>query len=137
MLAGSIANSKLANSSISINGTSVSLGGSFTTASITAGTAGQSSASTGAATIAIPYVTVNKYGIVTGYGTHTHTIDDLPNSALQYSSITIGSTSISLGGTSTTLAGLTKVTSTTYSAGGKLEDGTTESTITYDATNHA
>lgn len=137
MLAGSIANNKLANSSITINGSSVSLGGSFNTASITAGTAGQSSASTGAATIAIPYVTVNKYGIVTGYGTHTHTIDDLPNSALQYSSITIGSTSISLGGTSTTLVGLTKVTSTTYSAGGKLEDGTTESTITYDAINHA
>lgn len=137
MLAGSIANNKLANSSITINGSAVSLGGSFSTASITAGTAGQSTASTGSDTITIPYITVNKYGIVTAYGTHTHTIDDLPNSALQYSSITIGNTTISLGGSSTTLAGLSKVTSTTYSAGGKLEDNTTESTITYDATNHA
>ena len=137
MLAGSIANAKLANSNISINGSSVSLGGSFVTASITGGTAGQSTVSTGAETISIPYVTVNKYGIVTAYGTHTHTINDLPNSALKNSKITIGTTVFNLGDSSTTLAGLTKITSTTYSAGGKLEDDETESTITYDAANHA
>lgn len=68
-----IGNSYLANSSITINGSSTSLGGSFSTASITAGTAGQSSASTGVS-FSIPYVTMNKYGIVTAYGTHTHTI---------------------------------------------------------------
>lgn len=73
MLAGSIANGKLANSAITINGSSTSLGGSFSTASITAGTAGQSTASTGVS-FSIPYVTMNAYGIVTGYGTHTHTI---------------------------------------------------------------
>lgn len=73
MLAGSIANSKLSNSSITINGSSTSLGGSFSTASITAGTAGQSGASTGVS-FSIPYVTMNAYGIVTAYGTHTHTI---------------------------------------------------------------
>ena len=73
MLAGSIANSKLTNSSITINGTATSLGGSFTTASITAGTAGTSSATSGLS-ISVPYVTYNKYGIITAAGTHTHTI---------------------------------------------------------------
>lgn len=44
-----------------------------TKASITAGTAGTSSATSGAS-LSVPYVTVNTEGIVTGYGTHTHTI---------------------------------------------------------------
>ena len=69
----SIPNSSLTNSAITINGTATSLGGSFSTGNITAGTAGQSSASSGTS-FSIPYVTMNKYGIVTGYGTHTHTI---------------------------------------------------------------
>lgn len=38
-----------------------------------AGTAGTSSATSGS-TLAVPYVTVNAQGHVTGYGTHTHTI---------------------------------------------------------------
>ena len=42
-------------------------------ANITAGTAGTSSATSGS-TLAVPYVTMNAQGIVTGYGTHTHTI---------------------------------------------------------------
>ena len=127
MLAGSIANAKLANSAITINGSSTSLGGSFNTASITAGTAGTSGATSGY-TLAVPYVTVNKYGIVTGYGTHTHTVNSIPNSSLANSSITIGSTAISLGGTAASLAGLTNV-----SMSGKLTIGSAE--ITYDATN--
>lgn len=42
-------------------------------ANITSGTAGTSSATSGS-TLAVPYVTMNAQGIVTGYGTHTHTI---------------------------------------------------------------
>lgn len=42
-------------------------------ASITAGTVGTSSATSGSS-LAVPYVTVNAQGIVTGYGTHTHTV---------------------------------------------------------------
>jgi hypothetical protein len=38
-----------------------------------AGTAGTSSATSGS-TLAVPYVTVNANGHVTGYGTHTHTV---------------------------------------------------------------
>ena len=68
-----IPNDYIANPSITINGTATALGGSFATANITAGTAGTSSATSGAS-FAIPYVTMNKYGVVTGYGTHTHTI---------------------------------------------------------------
>ena len=69
----SIPNDYIANPSITINGTATALGGSFATANITAGTAGTSSATSGAS-FSIPYVTMNKYGVVTGYGTHTHTI---------------------------------------------------------------
>ena len=73
LASGSIANGKLANSSITINGTSTSLGGTFNTASITTGTAGTSSATSGLS-FAVPYVTLNAYGVATAYGTHTHTI---------------------------------------------------------------
>ncbi|MBQ8132491.1 MAG: hypothetical protein IJ193_08370, partial [Bacilli bacterium] len=68
-----IANTYLANSTITINGKSTSLGESFNTASITSGTAGTSSATSGLS-ISIPYVTLNAYGIATAYGTHTHSI---------------------------------------------------------------
>ena len=136
MLAGSIANNKLANSAITINGSSISLGGSFNTASITAGTAGTDSATSGY-TLAVPYVTVNKYGIVTSYGTHTHTVNNIPNASLVNSKVTIGSTVFNLGDTKTAIAGLTKVTASELSLGGKLSDNTTESTITWDNTNKA
>ncbi len=85
----SIPNSALAKSSITINGSETSLGGTFNTASITAGTAGTSSATSGT-TIAIPYLTMNKYGIVTAYGTHNHTISQ----ANIFGSSAIGSTSL-------------------------------------------
>jgi len=84
-----IPNAYLANSAITINGTATALGSSFDTANITAGTAGTSAATTGAS-FAIPYVTVNKYGIVTGYGTHTHSISQ----ANIFGSSAIGSASL-------------------------------------------
>ena len=43
----------------------------------TAGTAGQSTASSGRNTLAVPYVTYNAQGHVTGGGTHTHTISNM------------------------------------------------------------
>lgn len=95
---GVVTNAKLANSSITINGTATSLGGSFRTATITAGTAGTSSATSGY-TLAVPYLTMNSYGIVTGYGTHTHTVNNIPNSSLQNSSMSLWGNTVSLGGT--------------------------------------
>jgi len=68
-----IANDYIANARVRINGEWVSLGSSYSTASITGGTAGTSSATSGLS-FSIPYVTMSSYGIVTGYGTHTHGI---------------------------------------------------------------
>ena len=82
MLAGSIANSKLSNSAITIAGASTSLGGSIT-----------------AATIGDAIGAFSGSSQVTGIG----------NSQLSNSSVTIGDSTISLGGTDTTLTGLTDI----------------------------
>lgn len=93
-----ISNDYIANNSITINGTNTALGGSFNTASITSGTAGTNSATSGY-TLSVPYVKMNQYGIVTEYGSHTHTVNNIPNSSLSNSSINVAGTSVSLGGT--------------------------------------
>ena len=49
--------------------------------SVTAGTAGTSSATSGA-TLAVPYVTYDAHGHITTSGTHTHTIGSLATSAI-------------------------------------------------------
>ena len=49
--------------------------------SITSGTAGSSSSTSGTNTISIPYVTYNDTGHVTEAGTHTHTINEATTSA--------------------------------------------------------
>jgi hypothetical protein len=119
-----IANASLTNSAITINGSSVSLGGSITvtataTNALTIGTGltGTSYNGSAAVTIAIDTAVV---ATLTGTQTLTNksmsgsanTFTNLPNSALTNSSLTIGSTAISLGATSLTLAGLTSVTLT-------------------------
>lgn len=65
-------------------------------------------------------------------------LTSIPNSALNNSSITVGSTAISLGGTATTIAGLTSVTSTTFVGAltGNASSATTATTAT-NATNIA
>ena len=99
----SIPNSYLANSAITINGTSVALGGSYRTATLTAGTAGTSSATSGAS-FSIPYVTMNAYGIVTGYGTHTHSISQ----ANIFGSSAVGSSALPVYYNGSTLTACTK-----------------------------
>lgn len=95
--------------SIIINGTAVSpLGGSFSTAEITGGGVG-SSLPTSGYTLDVPYFTVNDYGVITSAGTHKHTINNIPNSSLANSSITIGGTSVSLGGSVTASTLLTSI----------------------------
>ena len=81
-LAGSIANGKLANSAITISGTSVSLGSSITDEVLFGGT-----------------------GVVSG----SSQVTGIGNSQLSNSSVTIGDSTISLGGTDTTLTGLTDI----------------------------
>ena len=65
-------------------------------------------------------------------------LTSIPNSALNNSSVTVGSTAISLGGTATTIAGLTSVTSTTFVGAltGNASTATTATTAT-NATNIA
>ena len=57
--------------------------------SVTAGTAGTSSATSGA-TLEVPYVTYNSNGFITGTGTHTHTINSLAASAISSGTLAIG-----------------------------------------------
>ena len=57
-----------AGTGLSLSGTTINHGNS-----ITAGTVGTSSATSGS-TLAVPYVTYNATGHITGVGTHTHTI---------------------------------------------------------------
>ena len=122
-LSGTITNLQLANSSITINGNSVSLGGSTTvtataTNALTIGTGltGTSYNGSSAVTIAID----STVATLTGSQTLTNktisgasnTLTNIGNASLTNSSLTIGTTNIALGATSATLGGLTSVTVT-------------------------
>lgn len=65
-----------AGSGLSLSGTTINHA-----SSITAGTAGSSSSTSGSNTISIPYVTYNDTGHVTAAGTRTHTINEATTSA--------------------------------------------------------
>jgi len=122
-LSGTISNAQLANSAITINGSSVSLGGSVTvtavaTNALTIGTglSGTSYNGSTPVTIAIDSTVLTESNTKTltnkSISGSTNTLTNIPNIALTNSSLTVGSTVISLGGTSTTLAGLVSVTLT-------------------------
>ena len=110
---GSIPNSSLTNSSITINGTSVALGGTRTldTDAVSEGSTNQYFTNTRArSAVSATAGTGLSYNSATG----AFSLASIPNSSLTNSSVTVGSTSISLGATSTTLAGLSSVTSTSF-----------------------
>ena len=112
MLAGSIANSKLANSSTTVGTTAIALGASSTTlAGLTSVT---STSFVGALTGNASTVTNGVYTTDTGSVTNTMLAGSIANAKLSNSSVTVGSTAISLGGTATTIAGLSSVTSTSF-----------------------
>lgn len=115
-----IPNVALSNSSVTFNGSTVSLGGSATiTASTTnaltigTGLSGTSFNGGSAVTIAIDSTVATLTGTQTftnkSISGATNTLTAIPNAALDNSSLTVGTTSISLGGTSLTLGGLTSV----------------------------
>jgi hypothetical protein len=119
-LSGTITNAQLANSAITINGSSVSLGGSVTvtaTASnaltIGTGLSGTSYNGSTAVTIAID----STVATLTGSQTLTNktisgasnTLTNIGNASLTNSSVTVGTTAIALGASSLTLGGLTSV----------------------------
>ena len=100
-----IGNTSLTNSSITINGNAVSLGGSVSGLATNA-----SPTFTGTVTLPLTtagYVTTTSGGAISSVAT-------IPNLGLTNSSVTVGTTAIALGASSTTLAGLTSVTSTAF-----------------------
>jgi hypothetical protein len=112
-----IGNASLTNSAITINGSSVSLGGSVTvtaTASnaltIGTGLSGTSYNGSAAVTITIDSTVVTLTGTQTLTGKTmsgaSNTFTNIGNGSLSNSSVTIGSDSLSLGGTLTTLNGV-------------------------------
>ena len=106
-----IPNSSLSNNSITINGTSVALGGTRTldTDSVSEGSTNQYH-TTARARSSVSAGTGISYNSTTGViGTSA-----IPNASLANSAVTVGSTSISLGSSATTIAGLTSVTSTSF-----------------------
>ena len=122
-LSGTVTNAQLANSAITINGSSVSLGGSVTvtataTNALTIGTglSGTSYNGSAAVTIAIDSTVATLTGSQTltnkSISGSANTLTNIANASLTNSSVTSGSTVLSLGGTATTLAGLTTVTVT-------------------------
>jgi len=122
-LSGTISNGQLANSAVTINGSTVSLGGSITvtaTASnaltIGTGLSGTSYNGSAAVTIAIDSTVATLTGAQTltnkTISGSSNTLSNIANSSLTNSSITIGTTNVALGGTTLTPAGLTSVTVT-------------------------
>jgi hypothetical protein len=122
-LSGTVTNAQLANSAITINGSSVSLGGSVTvtataTNALTIGTGLTGTSYNGSAAVTIGIDST----VATLTGTQTltnktisgasNTLTNIANASLTNSQITLGTTNIALGGTSLTPAGLTSVTVT-------------------------
>ena len=118
-----IPNASLDNSAITINGSSVSLGGSVTvtaTASnaltIGTGLSGTSYNGSSAVTIAIDSTVATLTGAQTltnkTISGSSNTLSNIANASLTNSQITLGTTNIALGGTSLAPVGLTSVTVT-------------------------
>jgi hypothetical protein len=116
----SIGNASLTNSAITINGSSVSLGGSVTvtaTASnaltIGTGLSGTSYNGSTAVTIAIDSTVATLTGAQTltnkTINGSNNTLTNIANASLTNSSVTVGTTAIALGASSLTLGGLTSV----------------------------
>lgn len=122
-LSGTISNAQLANSAITINGNSVSLGGSTTvtataTNALTIGTglSGTSYNGSSAVTIAINSTVATLTGTQTltnkTISGASNTLSNIGNASLTNSSLTVGTTNIALGATSLTLDNLSSVTVT-------------------------
>lgn len=146
-LSGTISNAQLANSSLTINGTSISLGGSATISSSTTNTltigtglSGGSFNGSTPVTIAINSTVATLTGSQTltnkSISGSTNTLTNIPNSALTNSSVTFNSTTVALGGSGTITAvnpnALTIGTGLQLNAG-TTYDGSAAKTISIDS----
>jgi len=136
-----IGNSSLTNSSITINGSPVSLGGSTsvgTVTSITAGTGLTGGTITGSGTIAID----STVATLTGSQTFTNktisgadnTLSNIGNSSLTNSSVTVNGTAISLGQSATVTASTTNALTIGTGLSGSSFNGGSAVTIAIDST---
>jgi hypothetical protein len=118
-----IANGSLTNSSVTVNGSSISLGGSATVTSNTTnaltigtGLTGTSFNGSSAVTVAIDSTVATLTGAQAltnkTIDAGVNTLSNIANASLTNSSITIGTTPVSLGSSTLTPAGLTSVTVT-------------------------
>jgi hypothetical protein len=124
---GSIPNTALSNNSITINGTSVALGGTRTldTDAVSEGSTNVYFTNTRArGAVSATAGTGLSYNSSTG----AFSLASIPNSSLTNTTVTVGTTGIALGATSTTLAGLTSVTSTGFT-GALTGNATTATTL--------
>lgn len=89
----------------------ITLSQDHTKTSITAGTAGTSSATSGTNTLDIPYVSVNANGHVTGYGTHKHTISGFATTG-QFNTLSdqVGTNTTNISSLQSAIAGLSSAT---------------------------
>jgi hypothetical protein len=143
MLAGSIANNKLTNSSITVNGSLISLGGSATvtantTNALTIGTglSGTSFNGSGAVTIAIDSTVATLTGsqVLTNktISGSDNTLSNIANASLTNSSITVNGSSISLGGSATVTATATNALTLGTGLTGTSYNGSTAVTAAVD-----
>jgi hypothetical protein len=144
-LSGTVTNAQLANSAITINGSSVSLGGSVTvtataTNALTIGTglSGTSYNGSSAVTIAIDSTVVTLTGTQTlsnkSISGAANTLSNIGNSSLSNSSVTINSTSVSLGSSATITAANPNALTIGVGLSGVSYDGSSAVTIAIDST---
>ena len=144
-LSGTISNAQLANSAITINGSSVSLGGSITvtaTASnaLTIGTGLTGTSYNGSApvTIAIDSTVATLTGVQTltnkTISGASNTLSNIGNASLTNSSITINGSSVSLGGSITVTATASNALTIGTGLTGTSYNGSAPVTIAIDST---
>ena len=144
-LSGTISNAQLANSAITINGNSVSLGGTTTVTAITinpltigTGLSGGIFDGSAPITIAIDSTVATLTGAQTltnkTISGASNTFSNIGNSSLTNSAITINGNSVSLGGSTTVTASTTSALTIGTGLSGTSFNGATPVTIAIDST---
>ena len=158
MLAGSIANDKLSNSSVTVNGSAISLGGSATVTAVNpnaltigTGLSGTSYDGSSAVTVAIDSTVATTSGSQTltnkTISGTSNTISDIGNSSLVNDSVTINGYEITLGSSATySTDNINEGTTNKYFTDERAQDAVAQAiangtqtniTITYDDANNS
>ena len=144
-LSGTVSNAQLANSAITINGTSVSLGGSTTITAATTGTltigtglSGGSFNGSSAVTIAIDSTVATLTGTQTltnkTISGSNNTLSNIGNSSLTNSSVTFNGSTVALGSSATITASTTSALTIGTGLSGTSFNGGSAVTIAIDST---